>query len=285
MKRVPLYLFFAISGILFAIVAALANFRVVESQTPTATPSNFAVPANAEATQIRVYVLARGGKFIGDDIGGAEVTLRDARTGEFLASGRTQGGSGAADLMTIERTRTEPISVEDASVFTATLALDAPRLIQFEAYGPLGGQGSANRVTATEWVLPASLAENKIILEIPGLNVNILNPPTHFLPAAKPPLEIPIRVNVTMMCGCPIAPDVPWKPENFVVKALIIKPDTTRELIDLQFDPNAPDDAPSQFIGSYTAPQPGFYQLIVMASQRDQDNAGSNHFTFIIPSK
>lgn len=285
MKRALLFTLVVVSATLIAIVAALANLQSANSQTPSPSSRPVTVPSASEPTELRVYVLARGGKFIGDDIGGAEVTLRDARTGEFLASGRTQGGSGTADLMSVERTRTEPISVEDASVFTTTLALDAPRLIQFEAYGPLGGQGSANRVTATEWVLPASLAENKIILEIPGLNVNILNPPTHFLPAAKPPLEIPIRVNVTMMCGCPIAPDVPWKPEDFVVKALIIKPDKTRELIDLQFDPNAPDDAPSQFIGSYTALQPGFYQLIVMAWQPGQDNAGSNHFTFIIPSE
>jgi len=37
-------------------------------------------------TKITVRVIARDGKFLGDDIGGALVTIRDAHTGELLAS-------------------------------------------------------------------------------------------------------------------------------------------------------------------------------------------------------
>lgn len=39
-------------------------------------------------TPITVRAQARGGKFLADDIGGSEVTLRDAGTGRLLVAGR-----------------------------------------------------------------------------------------------------------------------------------------------------------------------------------------------------
>lgn len=282
-KHISIMAMLALTAVVVAVAAALANTQTVNSQTRRDLPPSGHVLASTHLTEIRVYVLSRGGKFIGDDIGGAQVTLRDARTGEFLASGRTRGGAGPDELVTGERAGTQPLSLEGGAVFTTTMALDAPRLVEFEAYGPLGAQGAANRVTATEWVLPGSFGENDIVLEIPGLNVQVLNPPTHFLPDTKPPLQIPLRVNVTMMCGCPIGPGLPWKPQNYAVQATVIKPDNSRDTVDLQFDENAQDNAPSQFIGAYTATQSGVYQVIVMARQFGEDNAGSDHITFIIP--
>ena len=38
-----------------------------------------------KSTAVTVYVIAVGGKFLGDDVGGAEVTIRDVRTREILA--------------------------------------------------------------------------------------------------------------------------------------------------------------------------------------------------------
>ena len=51
--------------------------------------------AGVTNTRITVRVQARGGKFLGDDIGGAVVTIRDAMTGELFATGTTAGDSGA----------------------------------------------------------------------------------------------------------------------------------------------------------------------------------------------
>ena len=41
-------------------------------------------------TQIDVRVIAKDGKFLGDDIGGALVTIHDVATGELLARGQPQ---------------------------------------------------------------------------------------------------------------------------------------------------------------------------------------------------
>ncbi len=95
-------------------------------------------------TQIDVRVIAKDGKYLGDDIGGALVTIHDVHTGELLARGTTSGGSGQLDLMTIPLTRAEILPVDEASVFTASLDLCEPRLIRVTAYGPLAAQQSAN---------------------------------------------------------------------------------------------------------------------------------------------
>lgn len=271
----------------FALLTALLTVQPARSQAPAAllTATLSPTPASQDGlTEIQVRVISRGGKFVSNDIGGALVSIRDARTGELLASGKTRGGSGVADLMTVPRARTTPLPTEDAAAFIAQLPLDEPRLVEIEAYGPLAAQGSANRVTATQWLVPQQFlgAPNVALLELPGLNVDIVNPPTHFMPS-KPPLEITLRVNVTMMCGCPIGPKTVWKPENYKVQAMLYNPDGTRDVIDLTFDTSQPEDAPSQFIGTHSVMQSGVYEAIVFAYQQPDGNTGSDRITFILP--
>jgi len=64
-------------------VAAVVGLAVL---TPTG--------AWAEPTDIVVRVLSKDAKFIGTSMGGMQVTLRDAHTGEILATGLTRGGTG-----------------------------------------------------------------------------------------------------------------------------------------------------------------------------------------------
>jgi hypothetical protein len=175
-------------------------------------------------TQVDVRVIAKDGKYLGDDIGGALVTIRDVQTGELLARGKTSGGSGQQNLMDLCVTRAEVLPVDGASVFTATLDLDEPRLIKVTAYGSLAAQQSANKVSLTQWVYPGKnitggAKGGGFLLEIPGLVVQILNPPTHFLPKVAPN-EIDITANVTTMCGCPIGV-APRNPEQFEVTTVI----------------------------------------------------------------
>jgi len=162
--------------------------------------------------------------------------------------------------------------------------LDA-RLVEVTGYGPLAAQGAAVRVSTTKWLLPTGQGggENRVLLHFPGLIVQILSPPTHFLPATAAPLRVPFRANVTMMCGCPVGPEYPWRPEDYQVTALITEPSGTRHELPLQYDLDAPDKAPSQFVGSWIAPTAGVYEAVVTAYQRSYDNTGVDHVTFILP--
>jgi hypothetical protein len=250
-------------------------------------------------TKITVRVIARAGKFLGDDIGGAEIAIRDVRTGELLAHGRTHGGSGPASLMTTPLKRTQPIPVadppnNDACRFDATLLLETARLIEISAYGPLAAPQSANRVSATTWVYPGSdispagnQREDGFLLEIPGLMVQVLNPPAHYLPQKPDPSQaIPIRANVTMMCGCPIsnAAYTPWPESDFEVVATIASPAGSKD-IPLYYDPKAPDGVPSQFVSDKWIPGSlGVYDITVHAYQKSTGNTGVGFTTVNLQS-
>ncbi len=244
-------------------------------------------------TQIDVRVIAKDGKYLGDDIGGALVTIHDVQTGELLAHGATAGGSGVANLMDIPLPRYAVLPVDQASVFTTKLDLDEPKLIRVTAYGPRAAQRSANTVSQTQWVYPGKditggAKGGGFLLEIPGLVVQVLNPPTHYLPQTAPE-HIEIRANVTMMCGCPIGVGhPPWHPAQFEVKAVIKQGTTIATEVPLEYDANAPLGVPSQFAGKWVVPpnnsgQPAIYEIIVFAFQQKNGNTGVDRATVIIP--
>ena len=111
----------------FAVVLAAISFS-----------SLISTAAQAEPTEIVVRVLGNDSKFIGTSMGGMRVTLRDAQTGEILATGLTQGATGdTRRIMHEDGGRRAQLSDDSAAKFVATIDLDEPRLIEVEAYGCL----------------------------------------------------------------------------------------------------------------------------------------------------
>jgi len=257
------------------------------------------------STKITVRVIARDGKFLGDDIGGAHITIRDAMTTQILAEGVTSGGSGLngnGGVMCIQLRRGEPLPTTSASAFTAELMLDAPKRIEVTAYGPLGARQSANTVSATQWIYPGKdvTAGNGFLLELPGLICQIIHPPTHFTPAA-PPEKLEIHANIAMMCGCPIdykrtatsmiCPDLPqddqpWLPDEFEVAVVIRAPGIATPVahIPLRFVDIPPAATPGQFSGEWCSPLAGIYEITVYAYQESTGNTGVDTATVIIPA-
>jgi len=195
--------------------------------------------------------------------------------------------------MDIPLPRSAVLPVEDASVFTACLDLEEPTLIRVTACGPTAAQQSANTVSQTQWVYPGKditggVKGGGLLLEIPGLVVQVLNPPTHFLPQTAPE-HIEIRANVTMMCGCPIGiGHPPWHPAQFEVKAVIKQGTTVADEVPLEYQADEPFQAPSQFAGKWRVPanntgQPAIYEIIVFAYQQKTGNTGVDRATVIVP--
>ena len=138
----------------------------------------------------------------------------------------------------------------DAARFDATLLLDRPRWVEVSAIGPLVAPTPA-RVVKTIWLYPGkSLSpadgqrEDGLLLEIPGLLVDVLAPPAHYLPNATQPIVI--RANVTMMCGCPINTGGFWPSADFEVTAYI-QHSGQHTTVPLGFVPENEIGAPSQF--------------------------------------
>lgn len=254
-------------------------------------------------TSITVRVQAKGGKFLADDIGGSEVTIRDAQTGERLAGGLALGtdsgnlsnqyspGASLNTIVTPPPPNTgDPYVVQwlsaDATTsgLTAELAISRPTLLEITAYGPLGGLQSAHRVTTTQWIVPGQSLDEPpgFVVEIPGLLVQVMEPATHLaILSTSLPYTVPLQANVTMMCGCQIADGQPWIPSDFAVTAAIGPVgQPPLEIVKLDF----PGATPSLYFGSYTVPAgaTGFYQAVFTAVQRSTGNTGTGTATFFV---
>src|SRR5579863_2302454 len=162
-------------------------------------------------TKVMIRAIARDAKVIGTHVGGARITVRDVATGEILAQGIQQGGTGDTDLI-MKKPRTRGMSVfsaGDTSGYLAVLHLDKPTVVEVSAEGPLGNAQATQRSSKTLLLVPGEdvLGEG-ILLEIHGFIVTAVAP----LPDAKVKAGSPfeVRATVTMACGCPTEPGGLW---------------------------------------------------------------------------
>lgn len=220
--------------------------------------------ASAEPTRVTVRAQSVDAKFIGDQMGGVAVTLRDARTGKVLARGLTRGGTGDTPrIMKTPRVRGQAISDGATAGFEAVLDLDQPTLVEAEGVGPAGKPASAVRVTSQMWIIPGrDVASDGWVLSFPGL---VIEPDLAGLQADAPVL----KAKVSLMCGCPIEPGGLWAAENYSVTAELLQGGRT-----VSRTPLAYAGAPSQFTARLAAAGPGRYRLRVTATDRTTPNAG-----------
>lgn len=225
-------------------------------------------PALAQPTNLVVRALAKDAKFIGDSMGGVEITLTDARTGKRLARGLTAGGTGDTKRLIVEpRVRGQALSTPEAARFEAILDITQPLLVHAEARGPVGTPGAAIRVSSEMWLLPGrDVGGDGWVIELPGLVVE---------PAVEPTTGgLRVTAKVTLMCGCPIEPAGHWDANQYDIRAALLPGDAAR----LTYA-----GKPSTFSGVVTAPRPGRYRLRVTAHNAQTGNTGVSETTVTVP--
>lgn len=236
--------------------------------------------AVAEPTDITIRVLSRDAKFVGTSMGGVHVVLRDVHTGEVLASGVTEGGTGNTSMiMHSDGGRRARMADETAASFSASLDLEEPRLIGVEATGPMAQVQAKQRVTATQWVVPgrAPGGSGGWILELPGFAVDVLAPPTHVRMSGEVD-EVEVRANVTMMCGCPIEPGGLWDADAYDVEMIVVRNGERVGEVSLTYSGKT-----SQFAGDVRVEESGVYDITVYAYDPRTGNTGLDRTTFIVP--
>lgn len=234
-----------------------------------------AANAGAEPTHVTVRVLAKDAKFIGTGMGGAMVEIRNADTGEVLASGLTQGGTGDTGLIMNKPRERGQLIAQGAALFAATLDIAEPTRIQVSAEGPMGMPESANRVSLSQWLLPGKHLDNGdgVVLEIPGFALQTL------APAAGASLlagdDVTVAVKMVMMCGCPITPGGLWDADKIELSASVL------------FDGKPLGEWPLQFAGEASvfhvqlpAAGAGDYQVLVTAYDTVTGNTGLQRVSY-----
>lgn len=178
----------------------------------------------AKETRVMIRAVARDAKVIGTHVGGAKITVRDAATGEILAQGVQQGGTG--DTNTIMKTpRTRGMSVfssADSSGYLAVLHIDKPTVVEISAEGPLGNAQATQRTSKTMLLVPGeNVLGEGILLEIHGFIVTAVSPLADAKVKAGAPFEV--KATVTMACGCPTEPDGLWDANKIHVVARLLR--------------------------------------------------------------
>ena len=232
-----------------------------------------AIGAEPGPTDLTVRVIAAGAKWVSPELGGADVWVVDAITGEVLARAQIEGDSGdTTALMDDPRTRSEPLPIT-ATSGSATLAipLSEPRQLIVHASGPRVGDGPVASASATVWMVPGVDlgGEEGVVLEVHGLAVSFMLPTPHEVITATGPVPVPVLAAVEMLCGCPIGPTTPWPPDDYDVEAVALK-----DGVEVVRSTLAYAGMESRFSGSLELPGPGVYELQIIARQIDEANAG-----------
>ncbi|MBN2705402.1 MAG: hypothetical protein JXR89_03050 [Deltaproteobacteria bacterium] len=238
-----------------------------------------AAPVAAQPTEVTVRVRTKGAKFMGTSMGGALILIKDADSGELLAKGLVAGGTGATDLIMKNASKTgQRLADAKTASFTASLDIDEPRYLEISAYGPLAQRQAANRVSLTQWLVPGKplTGGDAMVLEMPGLIVDVQAPPTH-IKLSGLPQTVAIAANVTMMCGCPIGPDQIWPDSAFEVRAIIKKDGRNYSEIPLAYAGQT-----SQFGADLKLTEAGSYEGIVYAYEAGSGNTGLDRFTLVV---
>jgi hypothetical protein len=165
--------------------------------------TSFVLPsfsAEKVPTKIIVRVVAKDSKVIGSGVGGAFVRIRNLETGEILAQGKQEGGTGDTEsIMVRPRKRGEVIyGTSGSASFQAEIPLDRPTQIEIYTEAPLAYPQSIQKGSKTLTLIPGKhILGEGVIIELDGLIVHILNPsPKEVLKKGE---ELTIKAEVRML--------------------------------------------------------------------------------------
>lgn len=222
-------------------------------------------------TDVVVRAVAHDAKVIGSSVGGARITITDAESGAVLAEGVQEGGTGDTELiMRQPRERGATVfGTSDAAAFRATLELEGPTVVEVTAEGPLDAPRASRTASRALLLLPGrDVTGEGVVLVLQGLTVEVEAPAEGDTVAAGD--ELPVRVGVEMMCGCPFTPDGLWDADRVDVTARLVRDGRTVAEEELGYA-----GRPSTFGATLSAPSAaGGYELVVTAAQPDGDNFG-----------
>lgn len=169
-----------------------------------------ASPALAVPTPVTVRVLSQGAKFIGTGMGGMKVVIADSDSGKALAEGEIAGGTGDTSRIMNGSPRGAPLADANSASFSTTIDITQPQLVRVMVLGPMKPGGVAVSALQNRWLIPGQpVVGDGWVLELPGLA----------LTARREGGQV--VADVSMLCGCPIAPGTLWDEKRFELKAWV----------------------------------------------------------------
>lgn len=164
------------------------------------SPGTQSFSAEKISTKIIVRVVSKDAKVIGLGVGGAFVRIKNLETGEILAQGKQEGGTGNTDRIMVQpHKRGETLyGTPDAAFFQAEIPLDKPTQVEIYTEAPIGYPHAIQKGSKTLTLIPGkNILGEGIIIELNGLIVNILSP--SLKEGLKRGEEVVIKAEVRML--------------------------------------------------------------------------------------
>ena len=220
------------------------------------------------ATEVLVRVVAHGAMVLGDEVGGARVTITDVASGTVLASGLQQGEAGDQNqIMRTPRIMAEPrYSSRAAASFRATLHLERPTLVEVSAEGPLAYPQATQRARKTALLIPGQdLTNDGIVLHLYGFIVHIEHPKPGTSLIAKD--DVKLRASIRALSGLPVRPHGDWDSRKLTIYGEILIGDRVLERIQM-FPVGSQSSFEAPFFVPRAADAPDGVTLRVVAADR-----------------
>jgi hypothetical protein len=214
--------------------------------------------------------VAHDAKIIGSEVGGARITVTDAHTGDVLASGIQEGGTGntAAIVRTPRERGARVYDTEGAASWETTLNLSEPTQVVVTAEGPLGNPQAVQRASKTLLMVPGEdIVGEGLVLELNGFAVEVQEPAETATLRSGQALDV--KAHVTMLCGCGIQPGGLWDADRIRVVARLVREGAVVAESPMHFAGET-----SSFEGSLDLPDAGTYELQVLALDPERANTG-----------
>jgi hypothetical protein len=151
-------------------------------------------------TKVIVHVVSKDAKVIGSGVGGAFVRIKNLESGEILAQGKQEGGTGDTDRIMVQPHKRGELlyRTPDAAFYQAEILLDKPTQVEIFAEAPLAYPHAVQKGAKTITLIPGKhILGEGVVIELNGLIVNILSPSTEG--SLKKGEEVLVRVEVRML--------------------------------------------------------------------------------------
>jgi hypothetical protein len=237
------------------------------------------------ATDVLVRAVADGALVLGDEVGGARVTITDVATGTVLASGLQQGEAGDQNqIMRTPRLMEEPrYSSRPAAAFRATLQLERPTLVEIAAHGPLAYPQAAQRASKTVLLIPGQdLTNDGIVLHLYGFIVQIERPKPGTSLIAKDDMKL--RASIRTLSGSAVRPHGDWDSRKLTIYGEVLLDDRVLERIQMFYVGSTSSFEAPFFVPIETA-APNGITLRVVAANRTEGHFGMDQANYPVLSE
>jgi hypothetical protein len=223
---------------------------------------------------------------LGDEVGGAKVTITDVASGRLLASGIQQGEPGDQNqIMRTPRVMQEPrYASRAAASFHATLDLDRPTWVEISVSGPLAYPTAVQRASRTVLLIPGQdLVDEGIIFDLYGYIVQIEHPKPGDPLIAKE--DVKLRATIRTLSGAALRPFGDWDSRKTNIFADVMVGDRVVERLQM-FYSGERSVFESPFFVPLPAEAPDGITLRVVAADRSTGNFGMGEAKYpVLPAQ